>query len=65
MNVNAVVVAAIWRILRAEREREFVRTAVTALVEMPECTEVMLPLTLYAHGPVWTYSSTTVGVLLC
>jgi hypothetical protein len=46
MNVNAVVVAAIWRILRAEREREFVRTAVTALVEMPECTEVMLPLTL-------------------
>jgi hypothetical protein len=53
MNVNAVVVAAIWRILRAEREREFVRTAVTALVEMPECSKVMLPLTLYAQGSIW------------
>jgi hypothetical protein len=43
MKVNAVVVAAIWRILRAERELEFRRTA-TALVEMPT-NSVILPLT--------------------
>jgi len=53
MKVNAVVVAAICRILRAERERVFRCTAVTALVEMPECSEVMLALTLYAQGSIW------------
>jgi len=53
MKVNAVVVAAIWRILRAEREDEFRRTAATALVDMPECSELMLSLTLYARGPIW------------
>jgi len=42
MNVNAVVVAAILRILRAEHVGEFRRTFATASVKVLADTELML-----------------------
>jgi hypothetical protein len=52
MNVNAVVVAAILRILRIVGESEFLRAATTALVETLTNFEVMLPLD-FAWGSIW------------
>jgi len=51
MKVNAVVAAAIWRILRMVREGEFLHTAAASmLVEILTNFEVMLPLDF--HAPV-------------
>jgi hypothetical protein len=51
MKVNAVVAAAIWRILRTVREDEFLRTAAAStLVEILTNFEVMLPLVYVAVG---------------